>query len=190
MTGFENNFSGVIGAFIGFAGAFAITTITRWRENEKSRSETKAYLNLLLFEVQQRLRILRNGHSSFDFSNDPETGDAAKAMNLDNNGVTFDFAKELVPFKLIFEKYSGRLLSLRGDLSSEIAAHYMKTGEMLDAHLSFRRPPLNDPARAREVLSNLRGATAKLVETLGNERARYNSRNFLCWLLLWIVGKP
>ncbi len=189
MISFDKIIPGIIGALIGVAGAFAITTITRWRENEKYRSETKAYLNLFFFEVQQRHRILCNGHTSFDTSNDPETGDAVKAMNLDRNGVTFDFANELIPFKSIFEKYSDRLLSLRGDLSTEIARHYMTTDEILDAQLSLRRPPLTNPSRASAILSELRDATAKLSETLGNERSRYNSRNFLCWLILWIFGK-
>lgn len=179
-------FGPLIGAFLGFLSALAFSTVVRWRDVERSRSEIRSLIELLNVELQRRWDILNDRYADFDVG---VLGYELKKMNFGKSGITFNYANELIPYRKIFDEFSDKLLSLSPDVSKPLYEHYQFMDENLQAHLDYLNSSRKDDAKAEAVLVSLRMQAAQLLELTSVEKQKFESRGFFVWFPLWVRGK-
>lgn len=180
---------GIIGGLIGFSGAWLLSVVARWREDERSRTEAKTLLKILLTEIEHRQGILRNRYAEVDLSDDTFVGDAVKQINRNQSGVTFNYAEELKPYRAAFDTLKDRLGVVGADLAVQIWQHYTTMDEKLLGHDNAMDSFGGDSHKADQIRQSLRSDSEDLIQALTKELSRKSSRSFLRWLTLWIAGK-
>lgn len=174
------------GAIIGLIGAFSLTVIAKWRENERVRQDLRSYISLLKLEICIRLERLSNKTTDRDLA---EYGDAFKQINFESSGITFDYSNELARYRLIFDVYANKILELRPEVATSIYQHYVTIEERLMAFMERLPNPSNYSTGPFDILGSVRDDTNMLIKELDLERDFFARRNFGKWFLLWIIGK-
>ncbi len=185
----ERLLPGIIGGVIGFCGAWLLSVVARWREDEKSRAETRTLLKILLTEVEHRYGILMNRYADVDLSGDTQMGDIVKRINRGKSGVTFNYAEELKPYHAAFDSLKDRLGIVGADVAVQVWRHYTIMEENLLAHDNEMDGLSGDRDKAGQIRDTIRANTKHLIEALTAELNHKSSRAFLRWLPLWIAGK-
>lgn len=180
---------GMVGAIIGFCGALLLSVVARWREDEKSRSETRTMLTILISEIEHRYGILMNRYANVDLSHDSEVGDLVKRLNRHSSGVTFNFAEEMKPYDAAFGAMKDRLGAIGPEVAVSVWRHYTTMNERLLAHDNELDAMGGDQEMADAIRASLRAETKALITSLRDQLAQKSSRAFFGWLPLWILGK-
>lgn len=185
----ERLLPGMVGAIIGFCGALLLSVVARWREDERSRSETRTILTILISEIEHRYGILMNKYANVDLSHDSEVGDLVKQLNRHSSGVTFNFAEEMKPYDAAFEAMKDRLGAIGPEAAVSVWRHYTTMNERLLAHNNELDAMGGNRETADEIRSSMRAETKALIATLRDQLGKKSGRAFFRWLPLWILGK-
>ena len=184
----ERLFAGVVGGLIGVTGAFAINTVQRWRDDERSRKELRTLLDLIIHEIVERQRILNNRYADWNSDTSEEYGDIVKNMNFRGGGRTFNYSEELRPHTVVFESFRNQFVLMDSKIGLEILRHYTLIEEKLLAHTRMLGPINPRRDEAQKLLQEIRQELVDLIAVLRTAKTRKWSRSFHEWLPLWLVG--